>query len=346
MSDRRAFRILISRLSAIGDCVLTLPVLNALRDHFPNAHLAWAIEKSAAPLLAGHPALDQLIIAQSGWLKRPADVWGLRRQLRGLHFDISIDPQSLTKSAVLARLSGAGRRIGFAGDDGRELSKWFNNELVSRSKPHMVDRSLELLRPLGIQRPSVRFDLPRFEASDVKMSAYVQSGPLKNGFAILNMGAGWPSKLWPPERFAAVAEFLGKSCSLHSLIIWVGDEERGRADICAERAGGYAMIAPSTSLTELASLARRAALFVGSDTGPLHLAAALGTPCVGLYGPTLPRNCGPYGKGHQTLQHVYHAGGHRERRSAENDAMRAISAKDVSHACWESLNRRADTHVA
>jgi ADP-heptose:LPS heptosyltransferase len=100
-------------------------------------------------------------------------------------------------------------------------------------------------------------------------------------------------------------------------------------------------VAPTTSLTELASLIRRSTLFVGSDTGPLHLAAALGITCVGLYGPTQPEICGPYGVGHTALQQVYHAGGHRQRRSAENEAMRAISAKDVCGACWATLRRQA-----
>lgn len=341
MPDRRPLRILITRLSAIGDCILTVPVLNALRDHFPNAFLSWVVESTTAPLLEGHAALDQLVVAQRDWLKRPSETWSLREQLRELDFDISIDPQSLTKSSVLAWLSGAPQRIGFAGEDGREMSRWLNNELVARSKPHMVDRSLELLQPLGIERTSARFDLPPYEDAERKMATYLQSGTLHSGFAILNMGAGWPSKLWPGERYGEVANFLGKSCSLPSLIIWAGEEERARAEICARRAGGHAVVAPTTSLTELASLIRRSTLFVGSDTGPLHLAAALGITCVGLYGPTQPEICGPYGVGHTALQQVYHAGGHRQRRSAENEAMRAISAKDVCGACWATLRRQA-----
>ena len=326
MSGHRPLRILITRLSAIGDCVLTLPVLNALRDHFPDAFLAWAVESTSAPLLEGHASLDQLIVAKRNWLKRPSELWKLRREMRRLDFDITIDPQSLTKSSLLAKLSGAKRRIGFAGEDGRELSQWLNNQRVMRSKPHMVDRSLELLQPLGIRRPSVRFDLPRFDPSDAKMQDYLSSCSWKSGFAILNMGAGWPSKLWPAERYGRVAAFLGSSCLLPTLVIWAGDEERMRAAVCGDHSGGYATVAPATSLTELACLIRRSALFVGSDTGPLHLAAALGTPCVGLYGPTLPQVCGPYGVCHQSVQRVYHAGGHRERREAENEAMRTITA--------------------
>ncbi len=341
MPDRRPLRILITRLSAIGDCILTVPVLNALRDHFPNAFLSWVVESTTAPLLEGHAALDQLIVAQRDWLKRPAETWSLRKRLRALDFDVTIDPQSLTKSSMLAWLSGAPQRIGFAGEDGREMSRWLNNERVARTQPHMVDRSLELLQPLGIKRTSPRFDLPRYADAEQKMSAYLQSGSLHQEFAILNMGAGWPSKLWPGERYGEVAHFLGKSYSLPSLIIWAGEEERARAELCADRAAGHAVVAPTTSLTELASLIRRSTLFVGSDTGPLHLAAGLATPCVGMYGPTLPEICGPYGEGHMALQQVYHSGGHRQRRAAENEAMRAISAKDVCDACSTMLRREA-----
>lgn len=340
MTDCRAFRILITRLSAIGDCILTLPILNALRDRYPNAFLAWVVESSTAPLLQDHPALDKIIVAPRAWLKRRSEILNLRRQLRNLKFDISVDPQSLTKSSLLARLSGAPRRIGFGGKNGREISRFLNNEHVEASKPHIVDRSLELIRPLGVCNPDVRFDLPLYAASAEMASVYVRSGPLRDGFVIFNMGAGWKSKIWPPERYAAVAEFLGKSYSLSSLVLWAGDEEKRRAEICAERSNGHAIVAPPTSLTDVASLTRHAQLFVGSDTGPLHLAAAVGTPCLGLYGVTRPRDCGPYGRQHRALQRCYQAGGSRERRTADNSAMCAISDQDVIAGCWQLMHSR------
>ena len=152
-------RILIARLSAIGDVVQTMPVACALREHFPGAFLAWVAQRGAE-LLAGHEALDELVALPRGWLKSPRIVWQLRRRLRAMKFDIAIDAQGLTKAAIVAWLSGARRRIGVGGIWGRELSPWLNTETVDTGDPHAVDRNLGLLRPLGIESPTVRFRVP------------------------------------------------------------------------------------------------------------------------------------------------------------------------------------------
>ena len=136
----RSPRFLIVRLSAIGDAIQTMPVACALRERFPQAFIAWAVEKRAAALLEGHPAIDELILLPRGWLKSPRGVWQLRRRLRDLQIDTTIDVQSLSKSSILAWLSGARRRIGFGNPGGRELSKWFNNERVDPTAVHVVDR--------------------------------------------------------------------------------------------------------------------------------------------------------------------------------------------------------------
>ncbi len=334
MPDFRRLRILISRLSAIGDCILTVPVLNALRDHFPNAFLAWIVERPTAPLLEGHSALDELIVVPRGCLKSPKTVWQLRRRLRRLQFDITIDPQSLTKSAVLARLSGARQRIGFSGEDGRELSRWLNNELISRSAEHMVDRRLELLEPLGISNAASRFELPIYEAASEAMRQFLSRSGGGDRFALINVGAGWPSKLWPAEGFGVVASHLSRTHGMPSVVIWAGEQERDWAQRAVETAAGTATLAPQTSLTELAELARRAVLFVGCDTGPMHISAAVDTPCVALFGPTLPSVCGPYGEAHLTVQAFHQKSvGSRQQRNADNLAMRAIQTSDVCKAC-------------
>ena len=197
-------RILIVRLSAIGDALHGLPVLCALREAFPTAFLAWVVEGRTAELLRSHPALDEVIGVRRGWLKSPRAVVDLRRRLRALRFDTTIDLQGLAKSAVAARLSGARRCIGFGGRDGRELSRWLNNTLVVPTATHVIDRNLELLRPLGIERPAVRFD---FEISAADLAAahrMLHDVDLAEPFAVINPGAGWPSKLWPADRFAAL----------------------------------------------------------------------------------------------------------------------------------------------
>ena len=338
MPDDGSPRILISRLSHIGDCILTLPVLCALRTRFPQAYIGWVVERPSDQLLKNHTALDELFVLRRGWLKSPAICVALRRDLRARRFEIVIDPQCLTKSSVPGWLSGARRRIGLARPRGRELSIWLNNELVQTIRPHIVDRSLELLAPLGIESPQVEFNLP-LNVEAARMAAdFIRDAHLAEGYAVLNPGAGWKSKLWPAERFGQVARHLGSRQSLPSVVVWAGSDERQMAERIVARSGGHALCAPPTTLVELAALLRKGRLFVGSDTGPLHLAAAVGTPCVGLSGPTRPEDCGPYGAGHVCVQEFYQAGTSRARRSAENLAMQAISAETVCGACEKALD--------
>lgn len=339
-------RILIVRTSAIGDVVHGLPVLNALREAMPEAFLAWAVEGRAADLLRGHRALDEIVPVRRGWLKSPGEVWRLRRRLRGLRFDVALDLQGLTKSALVAWLSGAPRRIGFDGRDGRELSRWLNNERVLPTARHVVDRNLELLRALGVRPAQVRFDLPESPPDRAAVERALASLGLTGAFAVINPGAGWPSKLWPPARFAGVARHLAARWALPALVVWAGDEERGWAEQIVAQAAGAARLAPPTSLAELAALARRAAIFVGSDTGPLHLAAAVGTPCVGLYGPMPAERNGPYGPAHVAVQEVCLTGGSRQRRNAGPESMEAISVERASAACDVILARRGEQRCA
>jgi heptosyltransferase I len=334
-----AQRILIVRLSAIGDVMHAVPVLNALRDALPGAFLAWVVEGRTADLLREHQALDELIALPRGWLKSPRTVLGLRRRLRSLRFDTTIDLQGLSKSAIAAWLSGARRRIGLAGRDGREISRWLNNELVAPTRTHITERSLELLAPLGITRPVVRFDLAESPADAVFARKILGSQQVLAPFAVINPGASWPSKRWPAKRLAAVARHLGQSRGLKSLVVWAGDEERGWAEQIVAGSTEYATIAPATTLCELAAIVRRASIFVGSDTGPLHLAAALGTPCVGLFGPMPAERNGPYGPQHVSVQKIRLTGTSRERRTAGPESMEAISVDHVTEACDQILDR-------
>lgn len=333
-------RILIVRLSAIGDVIHGLPVLNALREAFPKAFLGWVVEGRASCLLDGHAALDRLISVPRGWLKSPRAIWRLRHQLRTLAFDTTIDIQGLTKSAVAAWLSGAERRIGFDGAKGRELSRWLNTELVSSTAQHVVDCNLELLRPLGIQSPKVRFELPEKAEDRSSADRLLRRVGLEKGFALINPGAGWPSKLWPAGRFAAVAQHLGRVWRLPSVVVWAGKQEQALAHEVVAHAQGYAWEAPATSLLELASLARRAHLFLASDTGPLHLAVAVGTPSVGLFGPMPAERNGPYGPGHVAIQAVRFEGTSRQRRHAPREVMEAITVEMVCEACDRVLQAR------
>lgn len=334
----RPQRILIVRLSALGDVIHGLPVACALREALPTAVIGWVVEGRPVEMLAGHPAIDHLIRLPRKWWKSIPAVLDLRRRLRELRFDVTIDLQCLTKSSVAAWLSGARRRIGKAGSDGRELSKLFNNELVAVRGKHVIDHYLELLRPLGVDAPTVRFDLPE-PAADARTAEQLlrrrQLAP--GGFAILNPGAGWASKIWPPDRYGEVARRLKAQFDLPSLAVWGVPGELPLAEAIVAASRGAAALAPATTVSELASLCRRAALFLGSDTGPMHLAVAVGTPTISLHGPSRAEWCGAYGANNIRLQARYEDGSARQRRQADDSAMRAISVEMAYAACCELL---------
>jgi lipopolysaccharide heptosyltransferase I len=331
-------RILIVRLSAIGDVIHGVPVLCALREALPKAFIGWVVEGTSAAVLDGHPALDELIRVPRGWLKWPREIWGLRRRLQALSFDTAIDLQCLTKSAIAAWLSGAPRRIGKAGEHGREFSRWFHNELVVAGGQHVIEHYLKMLRPLGIDTPAVRFNLPEHAADALAAEQFIKAiGLVARGFAILNPGAGWPSKIWPAERYGELALRLWKSCGLPSVAVWGGNGELRLAEKIVAASNGQALLAPPTTMTELGALCRRAALFVGSDTGPMHLAAAVGTPTISLHGPSRAEWCGAYGPCNISLQVRYEDGSSNERRTADDSAMCAISVDMVAAACERLL---------
>lgn len=334
-----SLRVLICRLSAVGDLVHGMPVLCALREYFPTAFLAWVAEPGPAELLRGHEALDELIVVPRGWSKSLAAIWRLRQRLRALKFNIAIDVQGLTKSALAARLSGAPRRIGFGDEKGRELSPRLNNELVTTSSAHIVDCNLELLSKVGIVKPRVRFAVPESADDGAAAESILSQSGLKGRLGLINPGAGWPSKLWPADRYAAVAQHLGHVRALPTLVLWAGAEERQMAERIVAGSAGHARLAPATGLRQLAALARRAQLFVSSDTGPLHIAAAVDTPCVGLFGPMSAERNGPYGAQHEALQKMCFQGTSRQRRNAPAVLMESIRVEDVCQACDRILQR-------
>ncbi len=344
-ADSHHPRFLITRLSAVGDCIHTMPVIGALRRHFPGAYIAWATQRLSGTLLQEYPGLDQVIEVDRNWMKSPRQVRTLRRKLRSLKFDVCLDCQSLTKSSMLGWISGAKHRVGFAQPQGRELALILNNTRVAPTRSHVVERYLELTGPLGVPQSSeAHFDLAEWRHEVI--DRFLRDAHLTGDFAVINPGAGWDSKLWPARRFAQVARHLGQSHQLPSAVCWAGDQERQWAEQIVAGSGGHALMAPPTTLPELASLMRQATMCVGSDTGPLHLAAAVDTPCIGLYGPTRPGACGPYGEGHINVQVYLQQGSGRERRGSRNDAMLAIEPKLVQSACDTLLQNIRSAHAA
>jgi len=329
-------RFLICRLSAVGDTVHTLPLANLIKQRWPGAFVAWVVEKGAAPLVQAHQAVDETIVAGKGFLKSPSQLWQLTRRLRALKIDVALDPQSLTKSAALAWLSGAACRVGCARPIGRELAPWLNTEQITPRETHVVRRYLEVLRPLGVHASErdVRFDLPRDAAGKAAIARFLDAAKLSGDFAVINPGAGWDSKVWPAERYAEVARQL----AIPSVVVWAGEKEQAWAAAIVAGSNGRSRLASPTSLPELTALVRRARVFIGSDTGPLHIAAAVGTPCVAMYGPTRPEVCGPFGPGHVVLQSCHDdLGSSRKEQGKVSNAMLQITPPQVVAACQSVL---------
>jgi len=335
-------RILITRLSHIGDCILTLPLLTAIRKQHPNAFIAWAVEPPTHKLLNQHPDLNNIILIPKGWLGKPSCWPSLRKELREHQFDISIDPQGITKSAGLGWISGAKKRIGVRGQWGRELSPWLNNRLVTTKSTHLVDRTMELLAELGFEskpQPNIEFGLPLCRSSAETLDQKLDQSILGDRFVVINPGGSWQSKRWEMDRFGSVASYLKRHHGINCLIVWAGDEEQKMAQTIFDFDPTASVIAPPTSLQELAVVCKRSSFFIGSDTGPMHLATAMGTPCIGLYGTTRPQDSGAYGPQHIAIQKWYQSGSCRKRRNADNDAMRDILAADVFSACDQMIQR-------
>ena len=330
-------RILISRLSHIGDCILTIPVANAIRQAYPDAFIAWAIESPGDRMIKECRSVDEVIVVPKSWLKKPLQTWRLRKRLRSYKFDIAIDPQSLTKSAGISWLSGARQRIGLQKPLGRELSPWLNNRLVSVGKRHVVDRSLEMLQALNIEQPAVDFDLVVPEDAQQIAEEIIQSCSKHRQFVVVNPGAGWKSRQWCNQRFGQVCNYLASQHDLTPLVTWFGDAEEAMANEIVKASDGAAVKSPSTKLWELGGLIQKSLFYMGCDTGPTHLAAALNTSCITLFGTTESDISGPYemdveNPSHIYLQAYYQAGSSRERRKAENEAMMQIEIGQVCEA--------------
>jgi ADP-heptose:LPS heptosyltransferase len=284
---------LIVRLSSIGDVVHTLPALAAL--HRNGWETGWVVEPPARPLLEGNPALSRL------WPAPPArwSSWGVAHrmllELRAKEYDVALDFQGLWKSATWARLTGAARVVGVSRPWRREPgSSVLLGEAVDLPAgiTHVMDEHLALLRPLGIEAIGGReFPLPAGGTERQAVARALSALGLER-FAILNPGGGWPSKLWSAERFGALARGL-RDRGLPTLVTW-GPAEAALADRVVAASAGAARRSFPTTLMEYVELARRARLVVAADTGPLHLACAVGAPVVSLFGPTDPARNGPF----------------------------------------------------
>ena len=291
-------RVLLVRTSALGDVVHALPVLTALRRQLPAAKIGWVVEESMAPLLQGHPDLDELLVVRLRHWRRSLGVESLR-ELRSFlsaldRFapDAVLDLMGNHKAGVISALTLADRRIGFARSARREPSSaiWISQPVVPRGI-HAVDRMLSLLDALDLPAEPADFGPEKLFREEPAAVNDVAAG---EPFVLLHPGAGWANKRYPPAWWGEAARRLHAATGVPTRVAVARGEEELAAGVQA--AGGAAVrLVPAPDLPTLAALIRRARLMLGGDSGPTHLAHALGTPVLMVMGPTDPERSGPYG---------------------------------------------------
>lgn len=307
--DRQGDRILCIRLSALGDVAHALNALALLRDERPEAFIAWAVEQRFAALLEAHPHIDELIVLpRSEWGRMAWNplLWprlfrqrrAVAERLRTMRFDVSIDFQSSMKSSWLVRAANAAMRIGFDRPVSREGNVRAQNRVVAVSQEgmHRVERDLALLAPLGIAPRFVPAALGRPERAVQRVDRALADAPGDGPLVVIHPGTSEFAafKRWPVERYARVADRLVSQRAAR-VVVTAGPAERAMAQSLVSAMEGQALaMPPDGGLMALAELLRRADLFMGSDTGPMHIASSLGTPLVALFGPKDPVQTGPF----------------------------------------------------
>ncbi len=308
--------ILIVKTSAIGDVIHTLPALNALRRKYPEARIDWLVEEAAADLVIGHAALDTVLVSRrKAWARdlkqgRAGAAWrgfsDFVTRLRATEYDLLIDFQGLLKSGIFVGLARAKRKVGFGkGMEHAECSYIFLNEPVPpvNMDQHAAIRELLLLKAIGIESEEVVFALPIGEEQREKIGQLLEAegvDPAKPLVAI-NPMTTWETKHWRNERFARVADQL---LDRGMAVVFSGGPQDVQPieGIRKAMTGKAASLAGRTTLKELAALYEGVQVLITTDTGPMHLAAAVGTPVVALFGPTAPWRTGPFGSSHRILR--------------------------------------------
>ena len=339
-------RLLIVRLSAMGDVLHTLPAAQALREAFPSAMIGWIIEERWAELLcapgtprrgprsAQRPLVDWVHpVNLTGWRKslftistaqQIAKVWN---DVRTAHYDIAVDLQGAIRSGVLARWSGAGVVYGAAEPREAPASLWYTRRAIARGA-HVVEQNVSVVEAVAERKMKIpRAEFPRDVEAERRIERRLAEEAIGE-FAILNPGAGWGAKRWPAERYGRVARALADNGVRSILNCGPGENDLARA---AEAASEGAAVSMQCSITELIALTRRARLFIGGDTGPMHLAAALQVPVVAIFGPTDPARNGPYQTRSIVLRNPASPTTHA-RRSAPDEGMLEIGVDAVVDA--------------
>jgi lipopolysaccharide heptosyltransferase I len=333
----RVESVLITKLSSIGDVVQSLPVLAALRRRFPKAYIGWAVKPAAAAVLTGSPHLSETLIVGGGKGDAPgvcsvppltAPI-RLARALRTRQFDLALDMQGLLKSALVAFLSGARERIGFRNH--QEGAFLLNNRPVvpDRRDVHAVEAYLGFAEALGAPAEPLDFTIATTAADRRAADELLED---RGDLVALVPGARWLSKRWPAARFAAVATALASELGLTAAVVGGPEDRALAAEIGASAHTPILDLTGRTTLKQLTEVFRRCRMVVSNETGPMYIAAAVGTPTLAIFGPTDPLRLGPYGDGHAKVGADVACAPCRRRRCQPLRCMEAVSVEQVMAA--------------
>lgn len=336
--------ILIVRLSAVGDVVHTLPALHAIRAYFPDAHITWLVEESASGLVEGHQALNRVLISKRNrWihdrsrlscLPNIKEIYNFIKELRDTRYDLVIAFQTLLKTGILIALVKGKRKVGFdRGMEHMEHSYMFLNERVPpvNMNHHAIMRSLMLLEALGIPSNGIRYHLPvSAQDRDAANTLLVKHGIITSKLLVaINPVARWKTKLWSNLKFASLADQLIERYDVQ--IIFTGSREDRPIvqEIVSRMKRKAANLCGETTLKTLAALYERAVFLISPDTGPMHIAVAMETQVVALFGPTAPWRTGPFGDAHQIIRSNVECSPCFKRKCSTKTCMEQIDVHNV-----------------
>jgi 3-deoxy-D-manno-octulosonic-acid transferase/heptosyltransferase-1 len=347
--------ILIVKLSAIGDVIQTLPMVEALKRQFPRARIDWVVEEDASNLLLSHPRVNRVIISRrKSWVKRvlkPGEFWKTLREvsrfvrdLRSQHYDWVIDNHGIFKSGLLMLLSRGRRKIGFQASAGiaEEGSYFFTHE---RYKPlsierHALERYLDLVSQMGVQIGPTSFHFP--VPPDLLKQAEAllrQKGFGSRPLVVLHPVAKWETKQWPAENFARLISALAQEKA--TVVITGSPQDEGPVREILHQAGGESIkvlnLVGKTNLMELAGIFSLSDLVLSPDTGPMHLAAAVKAPLIALFGPTAPWRTGPYGNNPRIIRKGLPCSPCFKKKCQTVECMNSISVEEVLDAVGQKL---------
>jgi len=337
--------ILVIKLRYIGDVLLATPVLHALRDRFPDTRLTMLVNRGTEDILKWNLDVNEVLTVDRG---TPAAQLQLLGELRRRRFDCVLDLTDGDRSAILARLSGAPVRVGF-NEERRWRGLLYTSVVQARALTHRVERDLEAVRALGMEPKASPLVLCTSSQDNEEAARILEELGMGGGapagdtrpLVMMHPGARYWFKAWPAERFAELADRLTDDCGCQVLVGGDAHDRPVAEAIQARARSAPTVMAGRTTLLQLAAILKRCALFVGNDNGPMHMAAAMGTPVVALFGPSDPSVWGPRGGRAEVLNKGLDCRGcfHPTCTRGEESCMKQISVEEVFSAAQKFLVR-------